>query len=464
LLEGVALQLGFSVWYWRDLDFNSRDWDLTWSGSSWREKAKLDALRFDQNLLTTNALAHAWAGVGNYHIARGNGFSAGTSVAVAFVTSVLWEYFVEFREYPSLNDIVTNTVASFSLGEPLYRIGEFLLRSPGVLSRATATLISPVASVNDWVDGRVRPPEPTDSLGFTLAGAHRFRLRGGMTSRTFDRQQTRRQMLLGGDAELVMLPGYGRMGNISRWTRTSDWVLLQARAGFDGGLSEFAFRTRTSWMGYYAQSIAARPDGAPSGHGLFVGLASAYEYEGLERPIDPDHLASLMILGPLVELTMRESALRLRWQAEAYPAFGMIDALAFKGRLPPLDKEGIYRPGEHGGRIPGVVGARGYSFSLGVAAATRLELFYRAFEAGAEANLDHFTAIRGRDRFREEVRNEYHITDERAVTRLWLGVHPFGPTLGIAASLGWRWRRGYADELQARTFDQRMDLGLTLVF
>src|SRR6185436_7240239 len=106
-------------WYWRDLDFNTRDWDLRWDGPSWKRKlTSLDAVRFDQNLFQTNAVSHTRAGVAHYQILRGNGFSAGASALGTFATSAIWEYLIEFKELVSLNDLIVNSVSGFAIGEP----------------------------------------------------------------------------------------------------------------------------------------------------------------------------------------------------------------------------------------------------------------------------------------------------------------------------------------------------------
>src|SRR4051794_16587447 len=33
LLEALAVQVGGTIWYWEDLDFNTRDWDLRWDSA-----------------------------------------------------------------------------------------------------------------------------------------------------------------------------------------------------------------------------------------------------------------------------------------------------------------------------------------------------------------------------------------------------------------------------------------------
>jgi hypothetical protein len=84
-LETAGIIVGGAIWYWSDLDFNSRDWDLQWDWPSWKSKLTFESLRFDQNLFETNTNSHIRAGFYHYQVARGNGMSAGASLATSFV-------------------------------------------------------------------------------------------------------------------------------------------------------------------------------------------------------------------------------------------------------------------------------------------------------------------------------------------------------------------------------------------
>ena len=115
----------------------------------------------------------------HYQILRGSGFSPGASIAGTFVTSAIWEYLAEFKELISLNDLVVNTVSGVAIGEPFYQLGEMLLRSaPSPLTRGLAALLSPVATFNDWLDGR-RRGQPGSPIGGGQ-GWHRFDFTAGL--------------------------------------------------------------------------------------------------------------------------------------------------------------------------------------------------------------------------------------------------------------------------------------------
>jgi hypothetical protein len=466
VLETVGILAAGLVWYWRDLNFNTRDWDLTWDGESWKRKlVTFDALRFDQNLFQTNAVSHSRAGLAHYQILRANGFGAPASIAGTFATSVVWEYLVEFKELISANDIIVNSVAGFALGEPFYQLGEFFLRSsPSLFSRGMAGALSPVATMNDWVDGRRRTRDAGDPFGFTREAWHRFHLTGAMASRTFDRTIRRDEVGLGLGAELVMLPGYGRPGHLRTWTEPGAFTAISAELDLAsrrnaGGV----LRTRTTLAGHYGQEYDRRWDGRVAGRGRLLGIGSGFEYEEVERPDGQDYLAVMNIVGPVWEIAARSNDVQVRWLGELYGDFAMVKSLAMEGRMPVMAGS-VYHPADSGGIIPGVLGARGYYFALGLTASSRLLLEYWGWDAGIEWRGDRFRSIAGLDRFREEMRSELQVTDRRATMRTWLGLRPWGAWPLIQAGLDWRWREGLAGELRNEHFDQRLTAALSFVF
>jgi hypothetical protein len=467
-IESAAALGGWTIWYWRDLDFNARDWQLHWDVPSWKRKLTgFDAVRLDQNTFDTNARDHPLAGMAAYHIARGNGLGAGTSVIVTFGSAVVWEYLIEFKELVALNDLVENPAGGFALGEPLYQLGEFFQRgSPTLFNRALAGALSPVASMNDWVDGRVRPREAVDALGFTREVWHRFQLTSAFGATTYDRGVSRGGTDIGAGADLVMLRGYGNPGSFARRVRPGDFSLVSTEletgpAGVVGGTA----LTHTSVLGRYWQRLARDAGGRLHGTGFLLGLGSGFEYWAHDRLSGRDFLVAMNLLGPMWELTGRRDGVRLRWRGQVLGDFAMVKSLAFEGLMPPTSGE-VYHPGDYGGDFPGPLGAHGYYHALGVTAGTRLELEYWGWDAGAQARGDHFDSIEGLDRFQEELTRDLHLIDRRLTTRLWLGVRPWGRWARVGAGLDWHWRQGLADMdgLEREYFDRRAYLSLSLVF
>ena len=87
---------------------------------------------FDDDLFSTNGLAHPIAGSLYYQIARGNGLSPLASFVTSFIASTVWEYFTEWDEKPSTNDLIFTPAGGAVIGEATYRLGRmFAAGSPG---------------------------------------------------------------------------------------------------------------------------------------------------------------------------------------------------------------------------------------------------------------------------------------------------------------------------------------------
>ena len=126
LLE-VSSTLGVgSLYYYTHQDWASTDWDLENSDLWKKARLSADAVSLDTNDLYVNGVAHPLAGMIYYLAARTNRLSPLESVAIAFVSSYLWETFVEVREKTSLNDLVFTPFAGAILGESLYTLTEFI--------------------------------------------------------------------------------------------------------------------------------------------------------------------------------------------------------------------------------------------------------------------------------------------------------------------------------------------------
>jgi hypothetical protein len=467
-LETAGLILGAGIWYWSDLEFNSRDWDLKWDWPSWKSKLTLKAVRFDQNLFDTNAGSHTRAGAMHYQIARGNGLGAATSVATAFGTSVLWEYLVEFKEMPSLNDIIVNTTSGFSIGEPFYQLGDFLLEGdPTWLARGVAAVVSPVASFNEWIADRPRPRGPVDGLGLSRQRPHWFQIGAGIDSRRFAGTVAQTGSTLGLGAAIVTLRGYGRAETFATWAPAGSFSEINAVLNLAGhGVTGGSVHTEASIFGRYWQTFRF-VEGERRGHGVFVGLGSAFDYVDVGRPDGSDYFAAMNIAGPMAQVNGAYGDFNVGWKARVYGDFAMVRSLAMVGHLDSLtgDQPGaIYKPAEHGSNLPSVVGARGYYYALGLTADTELAVGFRAFDAGVGWRADRFDSIPGFDRFRDQLQHETDLTDAWTTARAWLGVRPWpaGPRLASAYErLG---RRGTADDLAAGYADTRLGMNLSLIF
>ena len=150
LESAVALAIP-TTWYWATEEHQQIDYSLGGDWASWEIKfTSTDKIKWDTNQFHINAIRHPFAGALDYQIARSNGLGAVGSSVFAALKGAFWEYFIEYREAPSLNDMLSNGSAGVSIGEPLYQLGQ-LWRGPDVTwaDRARTTTFSPFDGLHD---------------------------------------------------------------------------------------------------------------------------------------------------------------------------------------------------------------------------------------------------------------------------------------------------------------------------
>lgn len=320
----AALELAIPAWYyWRTQD----EQEVDWTRPSWKDKLTLHSVRFDTNAFHVNAIRHPLTGVGDYQIARSNGFSPLESTIFTYLAGALWEFCVEYREDPSVNDLLMNGAGGLAIGEPLYQIGQ--LWRGGELSlvdRIRTAAFSPFAATQDlWRSHRTWHRRRAWSDFAVTAGAAGHRLEDGTT---------RGELALGLDIDVVRDRAFVAGGDHDGRIATGAWsrVALGARLGNAGAGAdavETSFRSRTAIAGSYTQD--------DDGDGRLLALGAAFTYRRERLAQGGDHVAIAHLLGPQLQLSRRTAAGELRWDLAGYVDFGLIDAHVFSpiSPLPP---------------------------------------------------------------------------------------------------------------------------------
>ncbi len=111
------------VWYHFTSEMNRRDYRYNKIDHQWFEDRfiSFDAIRMDDNIGYVNMFFHPFAGSFYYLSARSSEFNPYYSLFFSVLTSTIWEFIVEFREYPSLNDLIFTPFPGFPLGEYVYQ-------------------------------------------------------------------------------------------------------------------------------------------------------------------------------------------------------------------------------------------------------------------------------------------------------------------------------------------------------
>jgi hypothetical protein len=316
----ATLELGAAaLYYWS----TQGQQEVDWTRPSWTDKLTLHSVRFDTNPFFVNALRHPLTGIGDYQIARSNGFGAISSTLFAYLAGAVWEYVVEYYEDPSINDLIMNGAGGLALGEPLYQIGQ--LWRGGELSpsdRVRTAAFSPFAATQDlW-----RPHR-----GWQRRGAWGdFAFSAGVVSHRLEDGLPRGEVAIGLDADVVRHPGFLLPGAHGGRIAPGAWSRIALGMRLDNLGTELLaaeLRSRTALAGTYTQDDA--------GNGRLLALGTAFMYRRERLAHGSDHLAIAHLIGPQLQLSRRGGDTELRWDLAAYGDFGLVDAHVF-GPVSPL--------------------------------------------------------------------------------------------------------------------------------
>jgi len=151
--EIFALNVLGEVDYYMHLDANSDDWRYrpTWNGV---RKKIADGPSLDANNFTTNAVGHLYSGNMYFTAARSNGYDFFHSTMFAIGGSVMWEYFGEFKEQVSANDIVFTGIGGAILGEGLTQTSIYIEKNfrRSFLRDTVVLLLNPMRMLNRYID------------------------------------------------------------------------------------------------------------------------------------------------------------------------------------------------------------------------------------------------------------------------------------------------------------------------
>jgi hypothetical protein len=446
-VETAALMTIGTIWYWRSPSSQSSDWDLRFDWPSWRRKIDLQAVRFDSNLFQTNAISHPISGHWYYHASRDNGLSLGQSYLSAFVASTFWEYFVEFRELPSLNDMIMTPAGGAVLGESAYRLGRYFAAGPPtLLNRLGAWIFTPIASVNDLMTRRRTAVPPR-------TGDHRLWLGLGQASSEVASNPRRQELSLSAGGAIIAHPGYRRPGDGAAAVAPGSWSGIALRLLVDRGqgVQGFALRSNTLYGGRYLKHYIDL-DG-PRGWGLLLGLGGTFSYEVRDLNPGTDRVASVGLLGPMTELAFDESWFHLRLSASAHYSFALLQSLAYALHADALSRQTI-KTSLHDG---------GYYYGHGLTGTAALRLRLAAVELALTQDLGLFRSLEGRDRFQEKLDHDFALTEERAAWSALASLRLFGGPVWLTGQLETLRRRSHLLAWTTHVDETRLGLSVTLL-
>ncbi|MBL4635677.1 MAG: DUF3943 domain-containing protein [Kofleriaceae bacterium] len=399
---GEALAVGAgTAWYWIDRERQVADWDAL----SWSQRLTLDVIRYDNNPFNINFAGHAFNGAGYHAIARANGLGLYASAGLGLLTSITWEYALEFREKVSINDLIFTTGVGVPLGEFFHVLGTYLSLDPGA-SRAFAakwTAGLPMA-LTGALDGR-----PVASLATKPEMWHEMALSYslGLSSTTrAEEGDTHNLHTVRYDAKFVRIPRYREEGTWSRSFRSAEFTEASFSLSEASGGDAAAMQVDTILLGHYRQSIV--PGELSSA--TMLGVAMAYQYQR-EQIGDWDYRVGVYHFpGLAADLYLENKGLFLNAKTRLHYDFAGVNSL-------PNAEWNAAHPDEQGKTI---LRKMGYSYDYGPSARFSLEGGYKKVTLGASIWAAYYKSDEGLDRIQEDLTVDQKGSEEIWDTRLWL--------------------------------------------
>lgn len=469
VLEFFALMAYSQTRYWVTYGDWIEDWHyrLTWKDQT-KRFFTLEAWRFDSNCFDLNC-GHALSGAMHYNFARTNNLNKLESFLFCIGSSFYWEYIVEWRNVLSINDAIYSIMGGSSLGEAWYQLGKYFFNKKGLGNRILG-FVNPILKFNRWLDRKElksfpKEPEP---------GWHEFNFFLG--SRHFREaiQEKNQGCFFGGvHTQLVSIPEFGKPGQFSRNVRDTLFseIYFDLAAG-NKGVEEINLFSRAVFFGHFEQNINEQQ----KGYAYYLGLGSAVTYhrkrnlafydsckvkvrQGYDLQLEEarnfkDKFSIIHLAGPVLDFRSFGSKLKLRLMLNAYLDFAIINAFA-------LNK---YSEGRDISGIKTNLLYYGYYYGLGTTLCSGLSVEFGNLELGGLLRYHSWGSLDGRDRFQDDLTNDFHVKDSRLQFKLSLGYWITGTPVELVGSFESIDRKGNIKNIHHKELESRLFFGLNFKF
>jgi hypothetical protein len=396
MLSWMAAGIAVGTIVYLSEDSNKADYDYDYTWESVGDKfVTLDAWRFDDNPVWLNSPGHPLAGAYFYLAGRTAGYTRLESFLLTLAGNLFWENGIEFREVSSINDFVF-TLDGAAVGEAVYQIGEALWR------KNPETGLPVRWRRADWEVG-----------GGLVAIGSEAGQRGAATC------------AFRGEAHGE--PTYGTAGLRDRPSPGATISRVDLELAFAGrDVADLLFFGRVAFPWLYRQHVTADPRGGFHGYSLSAGPASGFEhtlheYDGHARETGVGN-----VIGPAIQADWYRDRWHLRAALDVYADLAQVESHAVER----------YSREHTGGQTKSVLERRKSYYAFGLTARPLLRLARPPFEMGAESVIHSFDSIEGRDRFQEDVRDDFHITDWEWRNRAYASWR--APWRGARCTLAWQ--------------------------
>lgn len=454
ILEEALVIGGGTAWYWLDRERQVADWDFP----SVKDRLTFKAWRFDTNPFPINFAWHAFDGGGYHLIGRTNEMSMLESMGYGFITSLVWEYGLEFREKFSINDMIVTTGAGTASGEFFHWLGRYLESAPDRRSwhPYARWIVTPLRRAHNALDDRevLRAGTEPDALGLSDDIWHRFHLSSGVSfgSAAGDVLPGDDRTLGLGDlrasGELAAIPGFLRSRHLRRWF--ADGNLSSASIRVTGSSDGFGIELAADLMllGWHRQDLDA--DGA--GSATTIGLDLAYRYRRELLGVWVDRLALMHLPGLAVDHHLRFPRASVRARVRANPDFAGLHPRSYHEwdeLHPDLEEKTI-------------LSKHGYYYGWGATARLEVDAKLPRVELGGSIAYSKYASIDGIDRAQEDVSFDVEAGDTVLVSEGWLRVMPLGGRTYVEGRYTREDRDGFVGEIESSRSLTRVAFALGL--
>ncbi len=453
-------------WYWKDHAFNEPDWDLGWNWASWRKKLITgEGISTDTNHFETNTVMHPLTGMLYYQFSRANGFNSLESLLVATTASLLWEYFIEFREKVSFNDCIVTPAAGAAIGEVFSQLGAFFDRSSdNVAYKILANIFGGPKRFHDWLDdNKPRKTADLDRFGLTLDRYHEFEFWFGMgTHRTTggDLSSVRHvDTEVGLRTLIVNVPEYGHAGKVTKILTDGNFTeMLVKGAGDETGLSDFEFFVKAALAGYYTQDVIEK-EGKLQGYSFFIGAANGFDYTMRDRPgvsaesvawtkemgATLDKAAIVNVLGTTIDFNYYSHGVKLHAILDVFGDFAVIRSYA-------MHDWRLAHPDE---KMREILSSREYYYAFGITVSSKITAETEHFEFKWNFKNSMEYSLDGWDRRQDLLPHDQKLSERITHNELSAAFKLPGDWARLALSMEYRYRDGTVDEVDVNSSEFR---------
>lgn len=447
LEQGAILGIG-TAYYWIRPEINKTDWDFP----NYATRMSNFKPTFDTNLHVTNNILHPMAGSFYYGFARLNGLSIPVSIGYSFVTSAVFEFFLEWLEKASINDLIMTPMGGFAPGEFFVHFGDYLHSAPkgGKWTHQTTTWT--LGLPHSLHKGEPFAPGahelPPDDLGFSSYYTHKFQVLLGSARTTDDVGKLGQSTDLRVEAQMIAMPGFllpGRFG-VTFTDGNFTEARLHGALGNGLGLSVDLFFD-AALAGRYGQHIAV-VDGVREGRASMFAIDTSMRFSERRLGNHYDAYAMAHLIGPAFKLWSVHGDFTAKLEGATHPDFATMYSLAFERFRGTFGDDGV----------KSYLKQKGSYYGIGWSGRLEGSLSYGPVELASRAFVGTYSSIDRWDRFDERVTRNLHQTDQVAELEAWVGVTTPRLPLHSRIYVQHFGRRSTMDPVHFQQWDRRLGI------